>query len=141
MGEKATRARSYESVLKTRWNEINKLLRTEAVKDWKLTEAKATGAKILPGVWVDPEDKEKSRYCTRGFNTYRDPSVSATACDEEAMAIIDLIAVKKTTRRFSSMRYRPFHKHLRRNLFSEVRLPSTRRRFPMRQVRRLFGKV
>ena len=61
LGDKAPKARSFESILKTRWDEINKLLRIGAVKNWKKVEAQATGAKILSGTWVDPEDKEKSR--------------------------------------------------------------------------------
>ena len=49
------------------------------MKDWKLEDAKATGARILTGTWVDPAHKEKSRYCAREFNTHKDPTVFAAA--------------------------------------------------------------
>ena len=65
------------------------------MKDWDADEARATGALILSGRFVDDPIKEKSRYCAREFATTKDPTVFAAASDVNNSAIIDLLAVKK----------------------------------------------
>ena len=86
--------RSEASIRASREKEIDKFLQKGYVKDWKLAEAKATGARILTGVWVDPPHKEKSRYCAREFATDKDDTVFAAASDEQATGAVDFFAVK-----------------------------------------------
>ena len=83
--------RSEASVAASRKVEIDKFINTGCVKDWKIDDAKATGAKILTGVWVDPEHKEKSRWCAREFATVKDPTVFAAASEDVTAAMIDFI--------------------------------------------------
>ena len=87
--------RSSESIKKSREEQIDHLLNCKAVKDWDVDEAKATGAKILSGRFVDHEEKEKSRYCARESATYKDPTVFAAASDVDNASMLDLFAVKK----------------------------------------------
>ena len=91
--------RSAESVQKSRKVEIDKFVKNGYVEDWKIDEARATGAKILSGTWVDPDHKEKSRWCAREFATYKDPTVFAAASEEITVSMIDFIAVKKGQKR------------------------------------------
>ena len=88
-------SRTEESIERTRTEHIAHLIGTKAVKDWKVDEAKATGAMILTGRWVDDAQKEKSRYCAREFATYADPSMFAAASGVDNTALIDMLAVKE----------------------------------------------
>ena len=65
------------------------------MKDWDADDAKATGALILSGRFVDDPIKEKLRYCAREFATKKDPTAFAASSDVNNSAIIDLLAVKK----------------------------------------------
>ena len=50
---------------------------------------------MLSGCFVDHPHKEKSRYCSRGFATTKDPTVFAAASDVDAAPVVDLLAVKR----------------------------------------------
>ena len=90
--------RTEESIARSRAEHIKHLLETGAVKDWNREDAIRTGAKILSGKMVDDAHKEKSRYCTREFATFKDPSVFAAASDVDNTSLIDLLAVKEESR-------------------------------------------
>ena len=49
----------------------------------------------MSGMFVDHEEKKKSRYCAREVATYKDPTVFAAASDVDDASMLDLFAVKK----------------------------------------------
>ena len=65
------------------------------MKDWEEDKARATGAKVLSGRFVDDAHKEKSRYCAREFASKKDPTVFAAASDPDTGSLIDMFAAKK----------------------------------------------
>ena len=87
--------RTDESIRASRKARIKQLLDTGGVKDWYDQEARATGAKILTGRFVDAPHKEKSRWRAQELATYQDPSVFAAAADVDNTSLIDVILSQK----------------------------------------------
>ena len=84
-----------DSIRESRATHIQYLLDSKSVKDFNEEEARATGALVLSGRFVDDAVKEKSRYCAREFATTKDPKVFAAASDVDCTSIVDILAVKR----------------------------------------------
>ena len=87
--------RSAKSISESRWAEINTWKEKDYVKDWKIDDAKATGARIFGARWVDADYKEKSRYVVKDFATKKDPEVFSPASDAAAVRAVEMVAVER----------------------------------------------
>lgn len=84
--------RTEDSIRESMATHIQYLLDSKSVKDWNEEEARATGALVLSGRFVDDAVKEKSRYCAREFATRRSSRPRATwTC----ASIVDIFAVTR----------------------------------------------
>ena len=87
--------RTEDSIRESRATHIQYLLDSKSGKYWDEEEARATGALVHSGRFVDDAVKEKSRYCAREFATTKDPTVFVAASDVDCTSIVDIFAVKR----------------------------------------------